>query len=43
MIHIYGLVLEGGGTKGAYQMGVYKALLEAGVEIGAVADTSIGA
>ena len=43
MIDIYGLVLEGGGTKGAYQMGVYKALMESGVEIGGVAGTSIGA
>lgn len=40
---MYGLVLEGGGTKGAYQIGVYKALMEAGIEIGGVAGTSIGA
>lgn len=40
---MYGLVLEGGGTKGAYQIGVYKALAEAGVEIGGVTGTSIGA
>lgn len=40
---MYGLVLEGGGTKGAYQIGVYKALIESGIEIGAVAGTSIGA
>lgn len=40
---IYGLVLEGGGTKGAYQIGVYKALMESGIEIGGVAGTSIGA
>lgn len=40
---MYGLVLEGGGTKGAYQIGVYKALMESGVEIGGVAGTSIGA
>ena len=40
---IYGLVLEGGGTKGAYQIGVYRALMESGVEIGGVAGTSIGA
>ena len=40
---MYGLVLEGGGTKGAYQMGVYKALIESGIEIGGVAGTSVGA
>ena len=27
-----GLVLEGGGTKGAYQLGAYKALKELGME-----------
>ena len=27
----YGLVLEGGGAKGAYQIGAWKALKEAGV------------
>lgn len=40
---MYGLVLEGGGAKGSYQIGVYKALKEAGVEIGGVVGTSIGA
>ena len=40
---MYGLVLEGGGTRGAYQIGVYKALMESGVEIGGVAGTSAGA
>lgn len=39
---MYGLVLEGGGTKGSYQMGAYKAILESGIEIGGVAGTSIG-
>ena len=29
----YGLVLEGGGAKGAYQMGAWKAMQEAGVKI----------
>ena len=29
----YGVVLEGGGAKGAYQIGVWKALREAGVKI----------
>ena len=27
----YGLVLEGGGARGAYQIGAWKALVEAGV------------
>ena len=40
---MYGLVLEGGGAKGAYQIGVYKALKESGVEISGVVGTSIGA
>ena len=39
----YGLVLEGGGAKGAYQIGAWKALKEAGVRIRAVAGTSVGA
>lgn len=38
-----GLVLEGGGAKGAYHVGVYQALLEEGIEIGGIAGTSIGA
>jgi NTE family protein len=39
------LVLAGGGGKGAYQIGVWKALREYGVDrnIGAVAGTSVGA
>ena len=40
---MYGLVLEGGGAKGSYHVGAYKALLEEGISIGAVAGTSIGA
>lgn len=40
---MYGLVLEGGGAKGAYHVGAYKALKELGVEIGGIAGTSIGA
>ena len=32
----YGLVLAGGGTRGAYQVGVWKALLELGVNIKAI-------
>ncbi len=38
-----GLVLEGGGSKGAYQVGAYKALMELGIEIDGVSGTSIGA
>ena len=29
----YGLVLEGGGAKGAYQIGAWKAMREAGVKL----------
>lgn len=39
----YGLVLEGGGAKGAYQIGAWKALKETGVKIKGVAGTSVGA
>lgn len=38
-----GLVLEGGGAKGAYHAGVYKALLEENIQISGVVGTSIGA
>lgn len=27
----YGLVLEGGGARGAYQIGAWRALIEAGI------------
>ena len=40
---MYGLVLEGGGARGAYHIGVYKAILEEGIEIGGITGTSIGA
>lgn len=40
---MYGLVLEGGGAKGAYQVGAIKALVEMGYEFSAIAGTSIGA
>jgi NTE family protein len=40
---MYGLVLEGGGAKGAYHVGAYKALVELGIEIGGISGTSIGA
>lgn len=43
MINIKGLVLEGGGTKGAYQIGAYKALRDLGLEFQGVTGTSIGA
>ena len=39
----YGLVLDGGGARGAYQIGAWKALVEAGVKINAVSGTSVGA
>ena len=39
----YGIVLEGGGAKGAYQVGAWKALKEAGIRIKGVAGTSVGA
>ena len=39
----YGLVLAGGGTKGAYEVGIWKALKEIGLNITAVVGTSIGA
>ena len=38
-----GLVLEGGGVKGVYQLGAIEALYEAGVHFDGVAGTSIGA
>lgn len=40
---IYGLVLEGGGAKGSYHVGAYKALLDLGIKVNGVAGTSIGA
>lgn len=39
----YAIALEGGGAKGAYEVGVWKALDEAGVQFDAVAGTSVGA
>jgi len=38
-----GLVLEGGGARGAYQIGAWKALRDLGMEINGVAGTSVGA
>ncbi|MBR6784956.1 MAG: patatin-like phospholipase family protein [Clostridia bacterium] len=38
----YGLVLAGGGAKGVYQLGAWKAMREIGVEFCAIAGVSIG-
>ena len=38
----YGLVLSGGGTKGAYEVGAWKALRELNINITAIVGTSIG-
>ena len=38
-----GLVLSGGGAKGAYQVGVIKCLADHGVRLSAIAGTSVGA
>ena len=39
----YAIALEGGGAKGAYEIGVWQALDEAGVKYNAVSGTSVGA
>lgn len=39
----YGIVLEGGGARGAYQIGAWQALRETGVQIRGIAGTSVGA
>ena len=39
----YGLCLGGGGSRGAYQVGVWKALIELNIKISHVVGTSIGA
>ena len=39
----YSLVLEGGGAKGAYQVGAIKALKKKGIEFDTIIGTSIGA
>ena len=39
----YGLVLEGGGAKGAYQIGAWQALREEGVKIKGISGVSVGA
>lgn len=40
---MYGIVLEGGGARGAYQVGFWKALRELGINYRGVAGTSVGA
>ena len=39
----YGIALEGGGAKGAYQIGVWKAIKEIGLNYHMVSGTSVGA
>ncbi|MBO7667162.1 MAG: patatin-like phospholipase family protein, partial [Firmicutes bacterium] len=39
----YALALEGGGAKGAYEIGCWQALSEAGIDFDAVSGTSVGA
>ena len=39
----YGIVLGGGGAKGSYEIGVWKALLELNVQINTIVGTSVGA
>ncbi len=39
----YAIALEGGGARGAYQVGAWKALDEAGIKYNAVAGSSVGA
>lgn len=38
----YGLVFAGGGVRGSYELGVWKALSEMDIDVGAVTGTSIG-
>lgn len=38
-----GLVLSGGGAKGAYQVGIVKALAEMGIRVSAISGASVGA
>ena len=39
----YGIVLEGGGARGSYQISAWKALREAGIKIRGIAGASVGA
>ena len=38
----YAIALEGGGARGAYQIGAWRALVEAGIRFNAVSGTSVG-
>ncbi len=40
--NVYGLVFGGGGARGAYQLGVWRAIRKMGIRVGAVAGASIG-
>ncbi|MBM6917935.1 patatin-like phospholipase family protein [Intestinimonas butyriciproducens] len=40
---MFGLALEGGGSRGAYHIGAYQAFMEAGITFDAITGTSIGA
>ena len=40
---IYAIALEGGGARGSYQVGAWRALQEAGIRYNAVSGTSVGA
>lgn len=40
---VYAIALEGGGARGAYQVGAWRALEEAGLRYNAVSGTSVGA
>lgn len=42
LIYHTGLVLGGGGARGAYQIGVWKALLEKGIQFEVITGTSVG-
>lgn len=39
----YGIVLEGGGARGAFQVGAWRALKEAGIQIRGISGVSVGA
>ena len=39
---IYAIALEGGGARGAYQVGAWRALEEAGIRYNAVSGSSVG-
>lgn len=39
---MYGVALGGGGARGAYEIGVWKALMEMDIKVGAICGTSIG-